>query len=689
MSSKDNLVIVESPAKAKTIKKYLGGSYDVIASVGHVRDLPLKRLGVDVKNNFEPTYSIIKDKKDFVKEIKEKALKFKKVILATDPDREGEAISWHLAHILKLDSEEKNRVTFNEITKSGIKAGISSPRKIDFSLVDAQQARRVLDRLVGYKLSPFLCQKIQKGLSAGRVQSVALKMIVDRENEIRAFVPQEYWTITATLLPKPKEKVFLARFWGDKNGEMKLLNEAQTKEILLKVENSEYKVIKLKKGKRNKSPAPPFITSTLQQDASRKLGFTSKRIMKSAQELYEGVDIKNHGAVGLITYVRTDSLRLSEESIEEAEKLIAEKWGKRYLPPSKRKFKSKSNSQDAHEAIRPTNPGFFPENIKESLTPDQFKIYNLIWRRFMASQMANCIQDTVRAEIEASGYIFKASGISVAFDGFTIIYTETKDEKEEKEKMLPELSEGTECQLKKIDPEQHFTEPPPRFTEASLIKSIEENGVGRPSTYSSIISVLIYREYIIKESKIFKPTELGEVVANLIKKYFPYIVNVKFTASMETQLDEIERGQVEWREFLRGFYGNFEKTLEIAKEKTKDLKISLKENETDIVCEKCGRQMVVKRGRYGKFIACPGYPECQNIKKFIQSIGIKCPKCDGEIVKRSAKKGNFFYGCSNFPNCDFISSYPPAWENCLKCGKPMFKKKDKVFCIECSNQANS
>jgi DNA topoisomerase-1 len=682
--SKSSLVIVESPAKARTIKKYLGNDFNVIASMGHVRDLPPKKFGVNIDEGFEPSYSIIKGKEEFVKEIKKKAANCEKILLATDPDREGEAISWHLSHILKLDSEDENRITFNEITKSGIEKGISSPRKIDSYLVNAQQARRVLDRLVGYKLSPFLCRKIQRGLSAGRVQSVALRMIVDRENKIRAFVPKEYWSIIVLLDPNSSgDKKFQAKFWGNKNGEIKPENEEQTKKIVSELKNARYVITKVKKGKRIKKPSPPFITSTLQQEAARKLGFTARRTMKAAQELYEGVEIKDHGAVGLITYMRTDSVRISEEAQKEAKSLILANWGKRYLPAAERKFKTKSNAQDAHEAIRPTISSLMPEQIKSDLTPDQFKIYKLVWNRFIAGQMANCIQNTVQVEIEAAGFIFRASGIEVAFDGFTILYTEGKDEKEDEEKMLPELSEGTECELKKLNSKQHFTEPPPRFTEASLIKSLEENGVGRPSTYSSIISVLTYREYTIKENKTFVPTELGEAVAGLMGEYFPSIVDIKFTAMMESQLDNVERGENEWRDLLKDFYGDFEKTLETAKEKTKDLKIELKENKIDLICEQCGKPMAVKHGRYGKFIGCTGYPECKNIKKFIKSIGVQCPRCGGEIVKKATKKKRTFYGCSNYPNCDFASWNVPTNEKCPKCGAIMFKKGDKIFCTDC------
>ena len=683
-----NLVIVESPAKAKTIKKYLGKGYDVVASMGHVRDLPEKRLSVDIKNNFEPKYSIVKGKSTLVKELKEKAKKAEKILLATDPDREGEAISWHLAYILKLDLNDKNRITFNEITKTGVDAGIKDPRSVDIDLVNAQQARRVLDRLVGYKLSPFLSQKIHKGLSGGRVQSVALRIIVDREEEIRKFVPEEYWSIDAQFIPKGSRKAFSAAFYGDLDGKIKIEKEEQANKILADLENASYKISKLKKGKRKKSPAPPFITSTLQQEASRKLGFQAKRTMRAAQELYEGIEIENMGAVGLITYMRTDSLRVSEDAISAARNVILEKWGEKYMPKKARHFKTKSNAQDGHEAIRPTMPELFPEKIKKSLSSDQFKVYKLIWERFMASQMSECIHSVTQADITSVSenkkpYIFKASGYTVDFDGFTVLYTEGKDSAEEKAKALPELSENMPLKLKSMDSNQHFTEPPPRYTEASLIKALEEDGIGRPSTYASIISTITSREYVSKEGKALKPTELGEVITKLMKERFPKIVNLKFTAQMESDLDSIEEGKNDWKDTLSEFYGDFAKTLEKAKEEMKDVKITLKEDETGEICDKCGKPMVVKYGRFGRFIACSGYPECKNIKKIVNEIGVKCPKCGGEVIKRKSKRGRFFFGCNNYPNCDFVSWDEPTNEKCPQCGKMLFKKntkKPKIYC---------
>jgi len=686
-------VIVESPAKAKTIKKYLGPKFDVVASMGHVRDLPRTRLGVNLKENFEPTYSIIKEKKELVKKLKEKASDFENIFLATDPDREGEAIAWHLAYILKLDKNAKNRVFFNEITKFGVETGIKNPQVINNLMVGSQQARRILDRIVGYKLSPFLCQKIQKRLSAGRVQSVALRIINDREQEIENFVPQEYWSLTANLRGGEPKKDFKAIFWGikDENNnfkQIKLENESQTQEIIKNLENAKYIVLEIKRGKRHKKPAPPFITSTLQQEAARKLNFSSKKTMKVAQELYEGVDIPDLGAVGLITYMRTDSVRISEESRKISEEFILNKWGEKYLPSKKRIFKTKSNAQDAHEAIRPTMPNIAPENIKSSLTSDQFKIYKLIWERFIASQMSDCVQNTVKVKILASNYVFNSSGCTPYFNGFTVLYIESRDEKEEKELALPELSEGSECKLKKLEPGQHFTEPPPRFTEASLVKFLEENGVGRPSTYASIISTILFRNYVTKENKTFVPTELGKAVNNLIKKYFPDIVDIKFTSNMENNLDKVEHGKIDWHKILDNFYKDFEKTLETAKDLTKDLKIKLKENEVDITCDKCGLPMEVKFSRFGKFIGCSGYPECKNIKKFVQGIGVKCHKCGGNIIKKKSKKSKVFYGCENYPKCDFVSWYMPNGEKCPKCGGPLFLKGKKVFCENCEKNSN-
>ncbi|MEE1017752.1 MAG: type I DNA topoisomerase [Ruminococcus sp.] len=681
-----DLVIVESPAKAKTIKKYLGKDYEVVASMGHVRDLPKARLSVDIKNNFAPKYDIIKGKEKLVKELKSLAENSDNVYLATDPDREGEAISWHLAYILGLPDDYCRRVEFNEITKSGVQNGMSNPRAINTDLVNAQQARRILDRLVGYKLSPFISQKIRRGLSAGRVQSVALRIIVDRENEIRKFKPEEYWTVDAKFIPKGSRKAFSASLYSDKNGKIKIQNAEQADKIEADLEGAEYVVTKVKHGTRKKSPAPPFITSTLQQEASRKLGFQSRRTMKVAQELYEGVDIEGMGATGLITYMRTDSLRISNVAIDEVTKYIEQAYGSEYLPAKPRFFKSRKNAQDGHEAIRPSMPSLEPDKIKSSLTLDQYKLYKLIWSRFTASQMAECVQKTTQADIEANGYTFKASGYYVSFPGFTALYVEGKDEAEEKSSQLPELEKDMPVRLKELKKNQHFTQPPARYTEASLIKTLEEYGIGRPSTYAATITTLTSREYVKREAKTLVPTELGEVITKLLKERFPNIVNVKFTAEMEEELDSVENGDVNWDELLAEFYSDFEQTLKDAKAEMEGVKLKLKEDETDIVCEKCGRKMVVKVGRYGKFIACPGYPDCKNIKKYVEKTGTVCPKCGGDIIVKHTKTKRIFYGCSNYPECDFVSWNEPTNEKCPQCGEVLYKKKGKKPTLFCAKE---
>lgn len=681
-----DLVIVESPAKAKTIKKYLGGNYEVIASMGHVRDLPKARLSVDIKKKFAPKYEIIKGKEKLVEELKDLAEKSDKIYLATDPDREGEAISWHLAYILGLPLDDNNRVEFNEITKNGVTNGMAHPRSINIDLVNAQQARRILDRLVGYKLSPFISQKIRRGLSAGRVQSVAVRIIVDREEEIRKFKPEEYWTIDAKFIPKGSRKSFSASLYSDANGKIKIENQEQAKKIEQDLADAEYMITKVKHGTRRKTPAPPFITSTLQQEASRKLGFQSRRTMKVAQELYEGVDIEGMGATGLITYMRTDSLRISDIAKEEAAQYILNRFGEKFLPAKPRVFKTKSNAQDGHEAIRPSMPSLAPEDVKASLTSDQFKLYNLIWNRFMASQMSDCIQKTTQAEISAKEYIFKASGYYVDFEGFTTLYVESKDTEEEKSTQLPPLEKDMPVKCKELKKNQHFTQPPARYTEASLIKALEEYGIGRPSTYAATITTITSREYVKREAKTLYPTELGEVMTNLLKERFPKIVNYKFTAQMEENLDEVEHGQEEWVELLDEFYSDFDKTLKKAKEEMEGVKLQLKEDQTDIICDKCGRQMVVKVGRYGKFIACPGYPECKNVLKFVEKTGVKCPKCNGDVIVKHTKKKRVFYGCSNYPECDFVSWNEPVNERCPQCGGILFKKKGKKPKLYCATE---
>ncbi len=678
------LVIVESPAKAKTIKKYLGSDFEVVASMGHIRDLNPNRLSVDIKKKFAPKYELIKGKEKLADDLVKLAKKSDYVYLATDPDREGEAISWHLAYLLGLDLKDTNRVTFNEITKTGVKNGMSAPRQIDIDLVNAQQARRILDRLVGYKLSPFLSQKIRKGLSAGRVQTVAVKIIVDRERKIRAFKPEEYWSIDAKFIPKGSRKAFSASFYGNRDGKIKISTGKQAQEILDAVKDEQAIVEKVKHGTRRKKPAPPFITSTLQQEASRKLGFQSKRTMKVAQELYEGVEIEGMGSVGLITYMRTDSLRLSEDALNAAESFIRSKWGDRYVPKEHRHFKSRSNAQDGHEAIRPTMIDLEPVNVKSSLTTDQFKLYKLIWERFIACQMAECIQKTTQADIAVKDFIFKASGYVVEFDGYTVLYVESKDgDDDEKESELPPLEKDMLLKVKEMKANQHFTQPPARYTEASLIKALEEYGIGRPSTYAATISTITSRGYVKRENKTLIPTELGEVSTKLMEERFPKIANVKFTAQMEQNLDTVEDGQYEWVQLLTDFYGDFDKTLKKAKEEMKDVKIQLEEDKTDLICDKCGKPMVVKYGRYGRFIACSGYPDCKNIVKIVNKIGVPCPKCDGDVIVRTTKRGREFFGCSNYPNCDFVSWYQPVNEKCPQCGAVLFKKKGKkpkLFC---------
>ena len=677
------LVIVESPAKAKTIKKYLGKGYEVTASMGHVRDLPEKRLSVEIKKNFKPKYDIIPGKEKLVEDLKNAAAKSDEIYLATDPDREGEAISWHLAYILGLDEKEHNRVTFNEITKTGVKSGMEQPRSIDLNLVDAQQARRVLDRLVGYKLSPFISQKIRKGLSAGRVQSVAVRLIVEREEEIRAFIPEEYWTLDARFSPPGSRKIFPASFYGDENGKIKITCKEQADGILNEIDGQEYKVSKVKKGTRRKNPAPPFITSTLQQEASRKLNFQARRTMRAAQELYEGVEVEGLGAVGLITYMRTDSLRISEEARAAGTEFIRQTYGEKYVPDKPRYYKSKNNAQDGHEAIRPSMPELTPERVKGSLSADQYKIYKLVWERFTASLMSACVQNTMQVDISVSKYFFKASGYTVKFDGYTVLYEESKDEESEEGGALPPLAEGDILKLRDIKGNQHFTQPPPRYTEASLIKALEENGIGRPSTYAATITTIVSREYVTREGKQLKPTELGEVTTKLMKERFPKVVNVKFTAQMENDLDKVEEGELQWQDAVHKFYDEFAETLAKVKKDMEGISLKLPEEETDIECELCGRKMVIKNGRFGKFLACPGYPECKNAKPILHETGAVCPKCGGNVIQKKSRKGRVFFGCSNYPNCDFVTWDEPLKDHCPKCGKSLFKKRAGV--IYCPN----
>lgn len=663
------LIIVESPSKIKTIKKTLGSGYTVMASKGHVRDLPKSKLGVDTEHDFKPQYINMSDKKDLIKELKDAAANSDGVLLATDPDREGEAISWHLAHLLALDLNEPNRVAFNEITESGVKAGIAAPHKIDLNLVDAQQARRVLDRIVGYKLSPFLWKKVKSGLSAGRVQTVALRLIVEREREIEKFNSEEYWSVDAKLLAGTKS--FKAALYGFADGKKidVIPNAEEADKIVSALIGAEYIVSTLKKGTRKKQPAPPFITSTLQQEASRKLGFTGQRTMRIAQQLYEGVDVPGAGTTGLITYMRTDSLRISEEARAAAYKYITGRYGKEYLPEKPRYFKTKSGAQDAHEAIRPTSVGFTPESVKDALTAEQYKLYKLIWERFIASLMEVCVQNTVNADITAGDYLFKASGYSVKFDGFTVLYEEGKDDDSAEGGALPEMKTGDKLKLKELTPNQHFTQPPARYTEPTLIKALDENGIGRPSTYAPIISNILGRDYIEREKKSLKPTNLGMVVSDLMVEYFDKIVDVKFTAGLEKQLDEIGAGKRGWVDTIKDFYKDFDKLYKKAEESLEGKRVKVPDEETDVICDKCGRKMVVKSGRFGKFLACPGYPECKNTKPMPEDeVKQPCPKCGGKLVKKTSKKGKKFYGCSNYPECDFAAPGIPTGEKCPECG---------------------
>ena len=682
------LVIVESPAKAKTIKKYLGKDYDVVASMGHIRDLPAAKLSVEVKNDFAPKYAIIKGKEKLVKELKERVSDSEAVYLATDPDREGEAISWHLATVLGLDLNEKNRVKFNEINEKSVKRGIDNPEVVDMGLVDAQQARRILDRLVGYRLSPFISQKIRRGLSAGRVQSVAVRLIVDREEEISKFVPEEYWSIDAKF--SANRRTFTASLTADENGKVKIENKEQSDMYLARLDNATYTAESVKKGTRKKQPSPPFITSSMQQDASRKLNFQAQKTMKIAQELYEGIDVDGYGMTGLITYMRTDSLRISEEARAAANSFISSTYGEKYLPEKPRYFKTRSNAQDGHEAIRPANIAITPQIAKKSLSNDQYKLYNLIWCRYVASLMAPCVQDTVKVEIKAEkdgteGYcMFSASGYSIKFDGFTALNKDAVDDGDSAS-TFPEIKVGESVKLKELTGNQHFTQPPAHFTEASLIKTLEETGVGRPSTYASIVSTIIKREYVKRDGKLLKATELGCATTALLKERFNKIVNTKFTASMETKLDEIDEGKCNYVEMLHEFYDDLEGALAKAKTDMQGKKIQLQEDITDIKCENCGRNMVVKTGRFGKFLACPGYPDCKTTKPLVEETNAVCPECGGKVIGKKSKRGYQFYGCSNYPECNFMTWDKPTGENCPKCGKSLFKGKGGL--ITCPDSA--
>ncbi len=656
----DKLIIVESPAKANTIKKFLGGNTKVIASMGHVRDLPKSKLGIDVEHNFEPQYINIRGKGDLIKELKKDAKSAKKVYLATDPDREGEAIAWHLSHILDVDEDKITRVTFNEITKSAVQKAIKEPRDIDVNLVDAQQARRVLDRIVGYKMSPVLWKKVRRGLSAGRVQSVAVKLIVDREEEIEKFIPEEYWNIYVKLLDEKSNKIFDAKFYGKDGKKLEIHNKEQVDEILKNIKNAKYIVEDIKKGEKKRTPAPPFTTSTMQQEASRKLGFTLKKTMSVAQGLYEGVKIPEKGTVGLITYMRTDSTRISEEARAAAKTHILGTYGEKYY--ENRYYKTNKEAQDAHEGIRPTYADLEPDQIKEFLTKDQYKLYKLIYNRFIASQMAAAIYDTMAVAIDANKYTFKASGQNLKFKGFMTLYVESSDEKQEDEAgMIPELELKQEVKKKSIEPKQSFTEPPPRYTEASLVKALEEKGIGRPSTYSPTITTILERRYIEKEQKQLIPTELGKIVNKLLTENFKDVINVEFTANVESQFDNIAEGKEDWRKMIGEFYTPFEQTVEKVEKELEH--VELVEEVSDVKCEKCGRMMVYKYGKFGKFLACPGYPECKNTKAIVETIDEPCPKCGGTVQVRKAKNKRKYYICENNPkSCDYISWNKPKKE---------------------------
>ena len=680
------LVIVESPAKAKTISKYLGRGYKVTASMGHVRDLPASQLGIDVDNGFAPKYITIKGKQKLVKELKAEAKKCDGVLLATDPDREGEAISWHLANILGLDPAAPNRVTFDEITKKGVKEGIAHPRAINIDLFNAQQARRELDRLVGYKLSPFLWRKVRRGLSAGRVQSVAVRLIRDRELEIENFKPDEYWNIDAALYPQSNSKNgFTARLAATADGKkLTVTNKEQADTIVAALDGKSYTISKLEKGKRRRQPAPPFITSTLQQDASRAFGFSATRTMRAAQTLYEGMDIAGHGTVGLITYMRTDSLRIAAEASAAAKQFIAGRWGDNYVCNTQRKWKSRSATaaQDAHEAIRPSMPELTPDEVEQSISGDTAKLYRLIWSRFMASQMADCIQDTVSVSITAGDYLFRASGFRVSFDGFTALYEESTDDKQKKETALPPLEEGQTLKLRSLTADQKFTQPPPLYTEATLIHALEENGIGRPSTYAPIITTIVDRGYVEKDQKKLKTTPLGQAVNTVMMEQFPNIVDVKFSADMEKKLDIIEAGKADWVQTIDDFYKGFAKSLEDAEKNMEGKRVKVEDIPTDEICEKCGRPMVIKSGRYGKFVACSGFPECRNAHPLVKDTGGICPECGGHMLVRKSAKGRIYYGCSNYPKCNFMTWDEPVPEKCPQCGQTLFKKKGQLYCAK-------
>ena len=685
MGNLNNLVIVESPSKAKTIGKYLGPNYTVRASMGHLRDLPKSTMGVDLEGGFDPHYIPVRGKEDLIRELKKESAKADLVYLATDPDREGEAISWHLKELLDLPDEKARRVTFNEITQKVVRESIANPRQIDYDLVDAQQARRVLDRIVGYQLSPLLWKKVRRGLSAGRVQSVATRMVVDRENEIRAFQPREYWSLDVTLNRMGKPGSFVAHYYGSPR-KQELENEEMVNAVMNDIDGREFTVTSVKKTEKKRSSAPPFTTSTLQQEASRKLGFTPKKTMMIAQQLYEGVDVAGEGTLGLITYMRTDSLRLSDEAMAAAAQFIRSRYGESYYYGKFHVFKTKGNAQDAHEAIRPTHVELDPDTVRSSLTVDQYKLYKLIWSRFLASQMANALFDAVSIDTECNGHVFRSTHQSMRFSGFIAVYEEGRDEEAEvMGSPLPDLSEGEKAAASNLKKEQHFTQPPARYTEASLVKAMEEKGVGRPSTYAATISTIEDREYVIKQDKRLAPTPLGEIVTGLMMERFNDIVDVDFTAHMETKLDEVEEGKQHWKELLADFYRDFSRELQQAEEALEGVRLKVPEEETDEVCELCGRKMVIKMGRFGKFMACPGFPECKNTKALVERMPGRCPKCGGGMLKRKSKRGYAYYACEAGAECSFMTWDVPTADECPECGFTMFKKSGKgrmkPFCV--------
>ncbi len=680
-----NLVIVESPAKAKTIGKYLGKDYEVKACMGHLRDLPKSVIGVDVENDFEPNYRPIKGKEDIISDLKKSAKAADVVYLATDPDREGEAISWHLQHLLELSDEKARRVTFNEITKKVVGESIAAPRDIDQNLVDAQQARRILDRIVGYKLSPLLWKKIRRGLSAGRVQSVAMRLVADREKEINGFVPQEYWTLDA-LLKTDTGAVFKAHYYGQNGKKHEPASADEVEAIRAQLLTLPFAVKSVKRADKQRSPSPPFTTSTLQQEASRKLNITPRRTMAIAQQLYEGVDITGEGTVGLITYMRTDSLRISAEAQSAARELIDSRYGKQYRPDAYRNYKTKAGAQDAHEAIRPSDVKLTPEQVKGDLTAEQYRLYRLIWSRFLASQMSNAVYDSVNVEVVAGEHSFRAGASQLKFAGYTAVYEESRDEeKDDKEPALPPLGEGEVVELEKLESDQHFTQPPARYTDATLIRTMEENGIGRPSTYAPTVSTILDREYVVKEGKYLRITPLGDVVTDLMCQRFQDIVDVKFTARMEQDLDEVESGEKQWKSLLRSFYGDFAANLEQVEKDMEGVYLKVPDEVSEEKCDICGKNMVVKSGRFGRFLACPGYPECKFTKPLVVEMPGRCPKCGNRILKKTSRNGYTYYGCEKFPTCDFMTWDVPVKDDCPSCGQTMFKKSGrgfkKPFCV--------